>query len=107
MSGSRIKRRPGSAGTELQYLAPDALDRLLIFEIVQYIRYPARELTGFFNAEAASRYGWRAETQAAGDKRRLRVIGNRVLVHRDVGAAQSRIGRFAGNASLIRLTSIR
>ena len=51
-------------------------------------------------AEAAGGDRRRADAQAAGDKRRARIVRHRVLVDGDVGAAQRRIGRLAGDALL-------
>src|SRR5210317_1984425 len=46
-------------GAELQDLPTDALDRLLVIKVVQYIRYPARQLARFLFPEAARRDGRR------------------------------------------------
>ena len=40
--------------------------------------------------------GGRADPDAAGDERRLRVVRNGVLVDRDAGLAQHRLGDLAG-----------
>jgi len=51
---------------ELEYLLTDTFDRLLVLKIVQYIRYPACDLSRFLNAKTTSRDCWRTESQAAG-----------------------------------------
>src|SRR5918997_550875 len=48
------------------------------------------------DAEAARRAGWRAETDAGGDHRLLRIERHAVLVAGDMGAPERRLGRLAG-----------
>ena len=86
----------GEPPAELQHTPAHRLDHVVIADVVQHVAHPVRELHGLGNAEAARGDRRRADAQAAGHRRRTRVVRHGVLVHRDVGLAQRRVGIGAG-----------
>ena len=79
--------------TQFQHLASnpidDGIDSSRVIEIIQDVCDPARELSSLGFLEAARGNRRSADTQSARDSRRPRIIRHRVLVDRDIGAAQS------------------
>src|SRR5574340_1456158 len=78
----------GKLRRQRRHLALHPFDHRLVGRRVEYVGDQVCELLGFEFGEAARRYCRGTDADAAGDKGLLRVVGDGVLVDRDVGAAQ-------------------
>src|SRR6185295_17254395 len=62
------------------------LDHLLVLRRIEHVRDQVGELARFREAESAGGDRRRTEPDAARDRRLLRIVGDRILVDRDVRA---------------------
>src|SRR5262245_61754328 len=83
---------------QVRDLGADALRDLLVARRLEHVRDQAGEALGLGFAESARGHRGRADTDAARDEGLLRIVGDGVLVHRDVRAAQGLFGVLAGDA---------
>src|SRR5574340_117118 len=81
---------------QLRHFAPHPRDHRLVVRCVEHVGDQVGELLGFDFLEAARGHRRGADADAAGDEGLLRVVRDGILVDRDVGAAQERLGFLAG-----------
>src|SRR5690606_41676353 len=82
---------------QVEDLSAHALQQHFVFEVFEDVADPAGNLARLLDTEAAGGDRRRAETQAAGNEWRARVVRHGVLVHGDVRIAESGIGILTGD----------
>src|SRR5690554_3292375 len=90
----------GKALAQLLNLGFDRCNGLFVIQVAEDVANPTRQLTAFGFLEATGGYRRRTDPQTGSDERRTRIVRHAVLVHRDVGPAQSGIRIFTGNVLL-------
>src|SRR5690606_14673450 len=90
----------GKALAQLLNLGFDRCNGLFVIQVAEDVANPTRQLTALGFLEATGGYRRRTDPQTGSDERRTRIVRHAVLVHRDVGPAQSGIRIFTGNVLL-------
>src|SRR6266852_9778565 len=78
----------GMMAAQPAHFGRDALKGLLVLRRIQHVGDEVAEVLRLGEAKAARRHRRRADADAAGDERLLRVVRDGVLVYRDVRLAQ-------------------